>query len=54
MKPDKITKAIYDARDEDAEAIINVCVNNISLCPYCYCMSHTINGLCGKCHCKKG
>jgi len=25
MKPDKITKAIWDARDEDAEAIIKVC-----------------------------
>lgn len=26
MKPDKITKAIWDARDEDAEKIIKVCV----------------------------
>jgi hypothetical protein len=26
MKPDKITKAIYDAREEDAEQIIKVCV----------------------------
>jgi hypothetical protein len=25
MKPDKITQAIHDARDEDAEAIIKVC-----------------------------
>jgi hypothetical protein len=25
MKPDKITQAIYDARDEDAETIIKVC-----------------------------
>jgi hypothetical protein len=29
MKPDKITKAISDARDEDAEAIIAVCVKKI-------------------------
>lgn len=26
MKPDKTTKAISDARDEDAEQIIKVCV----------------------------
>lgn len=26
MKPDKITKAIHDARDEDAEQIIKVCI----------------------------
>jgi hypothetical protein len=25
MKPDKITQAIHDARDEDAETIIKVC-----------------------------
>jgi len=25
IKPDKITRSIYDARDEDAEAIIKVC-----------------------------
>lgn len=27
--------------------------NNISLCPNCYCMTHTIGSKCGKCGTKK-
>lgn len=25
----------------------------VSLCPNCYCMTHTVKGLCGKCGGKK-
>ena len=36
MKPDKITESIYDARVEDAEAIIRVCVESDNMrCKLC-------------------
>lgn len=31
-------------------AVVNY---NISLCKNCWCMTHTINGKCGKCGAKK-
>lgn len=28
-------------------------MNEVSLCKNCYCMTHTINGKCGKCKARK-
>lgn len=31
------------------EDSFEVLVSEVSACPHCYCMTHTIDGLCGKC-----
>ena len=31
------------------EQICNKCINSLSLCPHCFCMSYTVENKCGKC-----
>ena len=55
-------KGVYMKKKEFKELLISIDqaremkeldVDSISICPYCYCMTYTIKGKCGKCKKKK-
>jgi len=31
------------------ELICNKCIDSLSFCPHCFCMSYTVDNKCGKC-----
>jgi len=31
------------------EQICNKCIDSLSFCPHCFCMSYTVDNKCGKC-----
>lgn len=34
---------------EGYEQICDKCIDSLSSCPHCFCMTYTIDGKCGKC-----
>lgn len=38
-----------EIRKKFNEMSVDEQLNSFSLCPYCHCMTYTIDGICGKC-----